>query len=241
MRDVNTGKSVKVATALMVLLLSACSTNHQITPPQAKAQGPVCVSAKGSVVPCQALMNQTRRPVAQQYDEVTNYDPMADSHPLVSSNNTVLVADYVEQMATDMLESLNIPLEQAVVGVTSFVEFSDNLSAINPLGNMLAETFIFELQQNGIPVVDYKVTDMVTVAANGDYIFSRNPQRLNLSDTMSHVLTGTIMYNKQGLILNARMVNFETKRVVASSKALLPYFVLDSVIPASEKHAVIGS
>ena len=196
---------------------------------------PICLSAMGQVIDCQQLQNR-----ADDYADI-QAAPMSNTHPLVSSNNSVLIGEYIEQMATHMLESLTVSVTTATVGVTSFVEFTDELASVNQLGNMLAESFIFELQQNGIPVVDYKIASGVRVQQDGDFIFSRDPAALNLTDSMQYVLTGTIMYNKRGLVINARMVHFLNKRVVASSKKVIPYFVLDSIIPTSEKQAVIGS
>ena len=195
----------------------------------------LCVSPMGQMLDCGLLQR-----VSEERYEDLQLAPIANTHPLVSANNTVLIGEYVEQMATNMLESLNVPVETAVVGVASFVEFTDDLVSVNPLGNLLAENFIFELQQNGIPVVDYKVAQNVMVLANGDYVFSRNREQLNM-DVMSHVLTGSIIYNKQGLVVNARVVDLESKRVVSASKKVIPYFVLDAIIPASEKQAIIGS
>jgi len=195
----------------------------------------LCVSPMGQMLDCASLQRQNDA----RFDDL-QMAPIANTHPLVSSNNTILIGEYVEQMATNLLESLNVPVETAVVGVVSFVEFTDDLVSVNPLGNLLAENFVFELQQNGIPVVDYKVAENVMVMANGDYVFSRNLDLLNM-DVMSHVLTGSIVYNKQGLVVNARIVDLTSKRVVSASKKVIPYFVLDSIIPASEKQAIIGS
>lgn len=239
--------------ALATLLLAGCSSNPlegyfseteqsavtSTTQPQAiytpDNKRDLCVSPMGQMLDCSLLQNTG----GDNYEDL-QLAPIANTHPLVSSNNTVLIGEYVEQMATNMLESLNVPVETAVVGVASFVEFTDDLVSVNPLGNLLAENFIFELQQNGIPVVDYKIAQNVMVLANGDYVFSRNREQLNM-DVMSHVLTGSIIYNKQGLVVNARVVDLESKRVVSASKKVIPYFVLDSIIPASEKHAIIGS
>jgi len=227
-----------------VIGLQACAmfeeernaANPQVSSQPSQSVQQICVSQMGMVVDC----NQSQVTPQQQYDDI-QMPPINHSHPLVASNNSVLLGEYVEQMATHMLESLSVPVESTVVGVTSFVEFTEDLSSVNQLGNMLAETFIFELQQNGIPVIDYKVAGGVDVKSDGDYVFSRDTSELNLADSMRYVLTGTLMYNKRGLVVNARIVNFMNKRVVASSKKVIPYFVLDSIIPVSEKHAIIGS
>lgn len=233
---------------LVAWLMSGCSVfdnDTKTTPKETTAESAkkapaanICVSPQGQLVDCQMLQLEQAK-----QDAAYNADPrvMQYTHPLETSNNSVLVGDYIEQMATEILHNLTIPLSEAVVGVTSFVEFSEDLSTVNHFGNMLAENFIFELQQNGIPVVDYKVAQGVTVTSTGDYVFSRNPEHLALSTSMNYVLTGTMTFNKRGLVLNARMVHFENKRVVAASKKIIPYFVLDSIIPSSDKQIVVGA
>ncbi|MDC2891140.1 FlgO family outer membrane protein [Psychrosphaera sp. G1-22] len=122
----------------------------------------LCVSKTGRLVDCQQLVAHLQNEPGLQNAQGDPYQEdtraIHYSHPLEASNNTVLVGEYIEQMATEILRNLTIPMDDAVVGVTSFVEFSEDLSTVNHFGNMLAENFIYELQQNGIPVIDYKVT-----------------------------------------------------------------------------------
>lgn len=239
----------------LVLVLTGCASGEFFPEPKTAVDSKVkqnskqhtdtlCVSKTGQLVDCKQLA--TRLQNEQVLNEIQEESFQQDiraihySHPLEAGNNTVLVGEYIEQMATEILRNLTIPMDDAIVGVTSFVEFSEDLSTVNHFGNMLAENFIYELQQNGIPVIDYKVTGGVRVISTGDFVFSRNADELLLDGSMTYVLTGTMAYNKRGLVINARMVNFENKRVVSTSKKLIPYFVLDSIIPSSDKHAVIG-
>jgi TolB-like protein len=150
-----------------------------------------------------------------------------------------MLSEYIEQLATDLLVNLTVPMSQTRVGVTTFIEFSPDLSSITLLGNMMAESFIFELQQNGIQVIDYKVEDEIKMAEHGEFIFTRQPSKLTMQHSMDYVLSGTFMYNKRGIEVYARIVEFNTKRVVSSAKRVIPYFVLDGIIPSSEKHHVV--
>jgi TolB-like protein len=196
----------------------------------------VCVSSSGQVVDC---LPNSELP-AGQFDDL-QAEPIANTHPLTASNNSVMLSEYVEQLATQLVETSVFPGKDTVVGVTSFIEFSTDLSSVNLLGNLLAEEFMFQMQQNGFAVVDYKVAHGVQVAKHGDFVFSRKSQVLNLTDSMQYVLTGTTVYNTRGLVVNARIVHLETKRIVASAQKLIPYFVLDSIVPASAKQSVMGS
>jgi TolB-like protein len=106
------------------------------------------------------------------------------------------------------------------------------------VGNIIAEQFIVELHNNGIPVVDYKVTSDVSRTATGDYVFSKVNEQVSSAQFMNYVLTGTLLYSKTGVVVNVRLVNLHSKHVVSAAKKTVPYFILDNMIPAQFKHAI---
>lgn len=218
---------------LLVGSLTACSTTNELPNNTVASEENICISKSGMLVTCGDISPKIATPLESELITTEVNEFIADTHTLESSTNSVMVGDYVEQISTDLLENMAVPVSNASVGITSFVEFSTTLSTINLFGTMLAEEFIFELQRNGIEVVDYKVQDSIEVRGTGDFIFSRNTKNLNLSPEMKYVLVGTLMYNKQGIWVNARMVDIESKKVISTAKRLVPYFVLDNIIPFS--------
>jgi hypothetical protein len=42
------------------------------------------------------------------------------------------------------------------------------------------------------------------------------------------VLSGTLIYREQGVLVNARIINVKTEKVIATSSKLLPWFVLEA-------------
>lgn len=232
-----------IGLGLTLLGLSGCAsfssddeqTAHVVQQAPEQKTGTICVAANGLVVDC-ALDEM-------EYNEFDDLqaEPVTDTHTLTATNSSVMLGEYVEQLATQLMETSVVPGDETVVGVTSFIEFGPELSSINLFGNLLAEEFIFQLQQNGIAVVDYKVMAGVQVQGNGDFVFSRNSQALDLANSMQHVLTGTTVYHTRGIMVNARIVHLISKRVVASAKRLIPYFVLDSIVPAGAKQSVMGN
>jgi TolB-like protein len=211
---------------LLVSTLTACSMSSNMSGRALNSNDNICVSQSGMVVTCGVIVPKTMN------DSGSNIDTdLMNSHTLEASSNSVMLGEYVEQIATDLLQNMLVPVTETSVGITPFVEFSTNLSSINMLGAILAEEFIFELQRNGIMVVDYKVQDSVEVKGRGDFIFSRDNTKLTLNGVMQYVLVGTLIYNKQGIWINARIVDIESKKVVSSAKKLVPYFILDSIVP----------
>ncbi len=212
---------------LLISVLGACVTPNHKGEQVLNSEDNICVSKSGMVVTCGEVVVK-HAPSKQEPDVEA---ALLNSHSLEAAPNSVMLGEYIEQISTDLLENMVVPVDKASVGITSFVEFSTTLSSINMLGTMLAEEFIFELQRNGIVVVDYKVQDNVEVKGTGDFIFSRNNRKLTLNGVMKYVLVGTLIYNKQGIWVNARIVDIESKKVVSTAKKLIPYFVLDNIVP----------
>lgn len=149
-----------------------------------------------------------------------------------------LLSDYTEQITMKLVENMRYVTVNTPVAVASFVNLDSGLNQTNLLGNQLAESFITELQTFGIPVFDVKTSDVIHVGAQGDFVFSRDIRELNLNPGIKYVLSGTMTYNDRGTILNVRMVDLHSKRVVASTKGFLPHFITESIMPSYYRDGV---
>jgi TolB-like protein len=145
-------------------------------------------------------------------------------------NNTKLLSEYVEQMAMGLMDSFQAYAPDTKIAVTSFVDLNGNLQSTNMLGNQISESFIHEVQQYGIPVVDFKVMQYIEVNNRGDFVFSRNNQKLADSLEADYILSGTLVYTASGVVVNARIVNMSSKVIIASTKGLIPTFILESTL-----------
>lgn len=139
--------------------------------------------------------------------------------------------DYVAQMSMQLVETFHYFPTESRVAVASFVDLDSDLNRTNVIGNQLAEAFIHQFQQFGIRVVDFKTTRDIQVTANGDFVFSRNHSQLDAMQRIDYVLSGTMVFVPRGIMINARVINFHTKEVAASSQQLIPHFVISSIYP----------
>lgn len=139
--------------------------------------------------------------------------------------------DYVAQMAMQLVETFHYFPVESRVAVASFVDLDSELNRTNIVGNQLAEAFIHQFQQFGVNVVDFKTTRDIQVTANGDFVFSRNHSQLDALQQIDYVLSGTMVFGPRGIMVNARVINFRTKVVAASSQQLIPHFVISSLYP----------
>lgn len=196
---------------------------------------PVCVTSTGMVAKCKSNnQNKPRQMTSDVNVSSKNVAPLPSARPyrhsLENARSSVMLGEYIEQLSMELISHLDRSKTVPLVGVTSIVEVSNNLSTITPLSNVLTEEFITELQHKNIYVVDYKITNNITVSPYGEFVFYRNSVEELSEEKINHVLAGTLSYTKQGIIVNARVVEFESKKVISSAKKLIPYFVFDSVI-----------
>ncbi len=135
------------------------------------------------------------------------------------------INDVVKGLAFQMLESSAFVNAKTPVAVASFVDLKD-LETTNWLGNQIAESFVHELQRHGLIIVDFKVTGHIRVTEEGDYVFSRDWKELPERQIIDYVVTGTMMEQESGVLINARMIGIQSKVVVATAQAFIPAWVI---------------
>jgi TolB-like protein len=149
-----------------------------------------------------------------------------------------LLSDYTEQLAMKLIENMKYVTDRTPIAVTSFVNLDNNLQTTSIFGNQLAESFISELQEFGLSIVDFKHTGAIRVTNNGDFSFSRNGDELGSYPAIEYVLSGTLTYNNRGVIINARLIGTESKVVVATAKGFIPHFVVDSLYSTNRRDGI---
>ncbi len=158
----------------------------------------------------------------QQKSEIDSYDLPRHA-----------INDVVKGLAYQMLEHSSFVTPKTPVAVASFVTL-DDLESTNWLGNQLSENFVHELQRHGMVVVDYKTTGHIRVTKDGDYVFSRDWKELPERQIIDYVVTGTMMEQETGIIVNARMIGMQSRVVVATAQSFIPKWVLGDKVNRDE-------
>lgn len=179
--------------------------------------------------PYQASLDFTQR-YQQKLRANMPKDPQANSNTVLSSKN---INDYVRGMMQDLVANLQYVNQSTPMAVTSFVNLQSDFATSNVVGNQLAESFVHEVHKFGIPVVDYKATDFIRVTPQGDFILSRDFSELKANLPIKYVLTGTLVEQQDGMLVNARIVGISSKAVVASAQGFLPAQIVDALLNQS--------
>lgn len=168
---------------------------------------------------------------------VNNYDSAAVQNarmagmkmPGYKTEPAVTVNHYVQSLMHDLAANLEVLSTTFSVGVTSFVYLDGDYQQGDILGNQISEAFMHEATQFGMAVTDFKTTDYIRVTPTGDFTFSRDFLELTQQYPISVVLGGTLVRHQGGVLVNARMVNVNDKKVLASAQILIPQNVVQAL------------
>lgn len=142
------------------------------------------------------------------------------------------IGDYVKNMTQDLITNMEFVNEKTPVGVTHFALLDTDLQQTDLLGRQMAESFVHELHKFHIPVIDFKATEYIRISDDGDFVLSRDYLELSSSLPIEYVLTGTMTKHQGGVLVNARILGIESKVVVATAQMLVPFYVVDALIPS---------
>ena len=106
--------------------------------------------------------------------------------------------------------------------VASYAKHIDNPSA---LGNQLSEHLYHQLQRLGLSVSDIKLAQQVQITPVGDFALSRS-RGLDTEQQLNYVLTGTLLRDKAGVVVNVRVIQRNSKAVVATAQVYIPSFIV---------------
>jgi TolB-like protein len=156
-----------------------------------------------------------------QFDDQVVEKKEIDSNDLPKHN----LNEIVKGMAYEMMENSAFVNHKTPIAIASFVNM-ENFDEASWLGNQIAESFIHEFQRHGLIVIDFKSTGYFRVTQDGDFAFSRNWEELPENQIIDYVVSGTLLEQEDGYIVNARMIGMLSHVVVASAQTFIPKWAL---------------
>ncbi|MFC3094938.1 hypothetical protein DRW07_17495 [Alteromonas sediminis] len=142
------------------------------------------------------------------------------------------VGDYVQNLTQDLVSNMDYVTQKTPIGVTHFALLDSDLQQTNLLGRQMAESFMHEFHKFRIPVIDFKTTEYIRVTDQGDFVLTRDYLELDNAAAIQYVLTGTMAKHQGGYFINARLIGMQSRAVVASAQTLIPFYVVDAIIPS---------
>jgi len=207
--------------SLLPALIAGCAANRD--EPQAvrvDSLGPEALAQVESLIqPSTASRNRAERngylpELAQVREQPNGFDPVSEA-----------VRQMADQLALGLDENRVRRLPMAILQFHELVE----RDRVGSLGERLSDGFIFQLQNLGYNLVDYRAVSLTTTAKQ-----EPDPSSLSLlrrRNRIYFVLTGTYAVQPEGLVLNARVLDTTTRQVLASAQSHIPLSRLEGAWP----------
>ncbi len=154
---------------------------------------------------------------------------VAPEPELVPTNMGGYINEVSQAMADQLIRNTDITqFSDNPVAITSFVNL-ENFDETSRLSEIIVENMMHELQVRGHKVIDFKMMPYIRVTPDGDFVRSRDVDELMAKHNINIVLSGTYVYHNDGLVVNARMMEFDTGVVVSSAQGSVPGWYVDAV------------
>lgn len=146
------------------------------------------------------------------------------------------VAQMAQQLSTGLREHRVRRLPMAVLPFTDLDRAG--AQATNPVGERLAENFIYQLQQAQYNLVDFRAVSLNTTEKPP--LSRQSLSLLNSHYRIYFVLTGTYSRYPGGVVLNARVLDTTTRQVLASAQTHVPDARLEGALPGYDPLTALG-
>ncbi|WP_445425218.1 FlgO family outer membrane protein [Alishewanella sp. HL-SH06] len=203
-----------VISAVVAFSLTACV---QQATKQPKIVPENAVTMRGELAREQRIANQQAfepQSVTQHYRQT----------PVVTLDN------YARNLVQELMTNHHNADENAMVAVTDLAFIDTDLQQGSVFTNHLSEAIIYDLHLFGVPVLDYKVTDYIRVTPQGDFVLSRDFNELSAELPIKYVVTGTATLHQAGIMLNARLIQIDSKRVISAARTFVPAAVYNAIL-----------
>jgi len=128
------------------------------------------------------------------------------------------IDDKIKILADKLLASSRLTQKDlGNIAVTSFVDLHQ-LNKTTPFGRFLGEGIFNELFVRGFNLVDFRAGKSLAVNADGEFFITRDVKKINETVNNTYILVGTYSYMHGKVLLNARIMDNQSGKLVATAK-----------------------
>jgi TolB-like protein len=155
-------------------------------------------------------------PVNKNY---VKYEQQFKNHEQYKYSEHTKLNQTILELADKLLLSSRInTADFSDIAITSFVDLHQ-LNKTTHFGRTLSESMFDELFIRGFNVSEFRGQNTLSVNANGEYFITRDVNMLRGSVPNRYILVGTYTNFEETMLINARIVDNDNGRVVASARS----------------------
>ena len=179
------------------------------------------------VFPAQAAAFWPFTREAPQKAPVEAVAPAVPVAPALTVSEAAALRTEIQGLANELFRNLadadpeNGDLGKGIL-VCTFVELK-KLSRTSSLGRYVAEQLMNEMQSRHYEVVEIRKSQAVMIQEKrGEFGLSRNPAEVSQTVAAGAMLTGTYTPSKDSIVINARIVDNRSAKLLSSATAIIP-------------------
>ncbi len=123
----------------------------------------------------------------------------------------------INSLATQMMRNQKLMTNKPVI-ITSFVRL-DQFKKTTEFGRIVSESLINELSNRGFNIIEFRGQLGVSVNDQGEYFITRKVREMKGKTPNTYVVVGTYSRQFKKVILNARVIDNITGRIITSARA----------------------
>ena len=158
---------------------------------------------------------------AKQHLEVAD-----DMQKNVASQNSL--ESTISSLSTQIVQNKKLDTNKPVL-ITSFVRL-DRLKETSEFGRVIGESLINELSNRGFNIIEFRGQMAVSINEQGEYFISRKPHEIKNSTPSTYVVVGTYSRQAGRVILNARVIDNVTGKVISSARSTYEHGLVNDCI-----------
>lgn len=155
-----------------------------------------------------------QRQVVQVDGQPNGMDPISEA-----------LAQMAVQMNAGLLQNRVKRMPVAVVPFTNL----HNERRVGRFGERLEQGMIYQMQQHGYNMVDYRAAGLVT--STKQPLSKQNLSELRVRYKIYFLVTGTYAQHSDGIVINARVIDTTTRQVLASGQSHIANSRLEGGLP----------
>ena len=144
----------------------------------------------------------------------------------VTTQNTLEAT--IASLATQMLQNKKMDTNKPVL-ITSFVKL-DEFKKTTEFGRVISESLINELSNRGFNIIEFRGQMAVSINDEGEYFISRKPHELKNKIPNTYVVVGTYSRQAGKIMLNARVIDNITGKIITSARSTYEHGVMNDCI-----------
>ena len=168
--------------------------------------------------------------VSKEYDKVQttkqHLEVAAEMQKDVTTQETL--ESTIASLAAQMVENKKMDTNKPIL-ITSFVRL-DEFKQTSEFGRIVSESLINELSNRGFDITEFRGQMAISVNDEGEYFISRKPHELKSKIPNTYVVVGTYSRQMGKIMLNARVIDNITGKIITSARATYVHNIKEDCI-----------